>query len=320
MLVKAVKYAVSLSILVIAFSAKCNNFPVTVVDDRNKQVVFETQPKSIASVSVFGADLLQALDKKASGLSTLNHKKSAFLGSHTQDILDLGEVHETNMELLTQLDPDLTIGIRTYTEPFEKKFEEIGKFLAFDMVTYADSVRAIETVGAALGLKPQAQKLNRDFAEKLAAYKQKAPGGLSVVMLWHWGNVQYGFFDHHLTMEIIRSLGVTNSLGESPTPAIKEMNSAPLSMEALLKLNPDVIISFKGEDGPILNHPVWSRLSAVKNNRAYRVNDQYVMPHGPIARDMVLRELAFLFYPEHFPEPTDIPVKARATHSTFTQN
>jgi iron complex transport system substrate-binding protein len=297
-----------------------NTYPVTVTDDRNKQVVFEKKPESVASISVFGADLLAALGKRATGLSTLNHKQSAFLKGQTQGILDLGEVHETNMELLTILDPDLTIGIRNYTEPFEKKFEEIGKFLAYDMVTYKDSNRAIESAGTALGERANALKLNKDFSTSLAAHKEKSQVGLTVVMLWHWGNVQYGFFDHHLTVKIMKELGLTNSIGASPNPKIKKMDSAPISMEALLKLDPDVIISFKGEDGPILNHPVWSKLKAIKNQRAYRVGDQYVMPHGPIARDMVLRELAYLVNPEHFSDPVDIPTGARATQVSFTIN
>ncbi len=136
------------------------------------------------------------------------------------------------------------------------------------------------------------------------------------------GDVIYAFYDHHLTAKIMTDLGVTNSVGASPQPKIKKLDSAPpISMETLLKLNPDIIISFKGESGPpILNHPVWSKLQAVKNNKAYRVSDQYVMPHGPIARDMVLRELAYLFYPDNFEKPIDIPLDASAKLSTFTRN
>ena len=317
---KALWYTLSALLLIACVKAYSNTFPITVTDDRNKQVVFEKKPNSIASVSVFGADLLAALGKKATGLSTLNHKQSAFLGKQTQGVMDLGEVHETNMELLTKLDPDLTIGIRTYTEPFEKKFEEVGKFLAYDMVTYEDSIRAIESAGTALGEQAKAIKLNESFAARLKTYREKAPGNLTVVMLWHWGDVIYAFYDHHLTAKIMTELGVTNIAGPSPQPEIKKLDSAPMSMETLLKLNPDIIISFKGESGPILNHPVWPKLKAIKNNRAYRVNDQYVMPHGPIARDMVLRELAYLFYPENFEKPTDIPKDANAKHSTFTRN
>lgn len=307
-------------ILVCSTAVRANDYPVSITDDRGKQVVFHSQPKKVASVSVFGADLMQALGQKAAGLSTLNHQQSPFLGTQTDSMVDLGEVHETNLEVLSQLDPDLTIGIRTYTEPFEQKFEQVGQFLAFDMITLADSNRIIEQTGTALGYRSQAQALNQQFAEQLQTFKQRVSKSVSVVMLWHWGNVQYAFYDHHLSVEIMRQLGASNAMGASPHPDVEKIDSAPLSMEALLKLNPDVIISFKGEAGPLANHPVWPRLSAVKNGRAYRVADQYVMSHGPIARDMVLREVAHLLYPATFDAPTDIPLAAKASQTKFSSN
>lgn len=293
-------------------------YPVTVTDDRPKKVRFTQRPQSVASISVFGADVLAALGKQATGLSTLNHKQSAFLGERIQHMQDLGEVHETNMELLTQLNPDLIIGIRQYTEPFAKKFEEIGQFLAYDLVTYEDSVRAIESTATALGLQTQAKKLNADFATTLKQHHDKAPGGLTAIMLWHWANIPYAFYDQHLTINIMQQLKVKNAMGTSPYLNMKKPDSAVISMETLLKLNPDVIISFKGDDGPFMPHPVWQHLKAIKNKRAYRVNDQYVMSHGPIARDMVLREMAYLLYPKHFPKPTDIPTTAQAHPMTFS--
>ncbi|AFJ01563.1 putative ABC-type transporter, periplasmic component [Methylophaga frappieri] len=314
--------AILLSVMPLWFSLSAHSadYPLTITDDRGKQVTFNAQPESIASISAFGADLLAALGKQATGMSTLNHQQSAFLGDTINDMVDLGEIHETNMELLTELNPDLTIGIRTYTEPFEKKFEEIGKFLAFDLVTYADSVESVEAVSAALGEADKGKQLNAEFADSLKAHQAKAPGRPSVVFLWHWADVPYGFYNHHLTMEIVSALQAHNAIGDSPQPDVQPLDSAPVSMETLLQLDPDIIVSFKGDAGPIQNHPVWHRLSAVKNGRAYRVGDQYVMPHGPIARDMILRELAYLFYPDHFPEPADIPAAARATAMTFTEN
>ncbi len=300
--------------------ALASSFPVTVKDDRDKSVIFDKKPDSVAAISVFGADLMSALGRQAVGVSTLNQKQSAFLGEQVKEMTNLGEVHETNMELLTEIDPDLIIGIRTYTEPFEEKFEEIGKFLAYDMVNYQDSIRAILSASSALGELEKGQALNAEFAHLLTEHNAKAPGDISAIFLWHWADVPYAFYDHHFTIEMMKQLKVSNILGASPTPQLKVPDATPISMETLLKLDPDVIISFKGDNGPIQNHPVWHRLKAVKNNRAYRVNDQYVIPHGPIARSMVLRELANLFYPDIFPQPVDIPKSARAKTTAFSED
>lgn len=292
-------------------------FPVTVTDDRAKDVTIDSKPQTVASISVFGADVLSKLGKPAAGLSTLNHQQSAFLGDQTANMVDLGEVHETNLEVLTELNPDLIVGLRQYTEPFAPKFEEIGHFLAFDLVTLEDSNRAIAQLGAALGETETSAQLNTDFERLLNEFNQRAPGGVNAVILWHWADIPYGFYDHYLTTQILTALKVNNLVGASPTPSLKKPDSTVISMEALYAMNPDVIISFKGERGDFAYHPVWERLAAVKNQKAFRVNDQYVMPHGPIAREMVLREMAHLFYPEVFAKPTDIPQKAQATQMVF---
>lgn len=298
-------------------AAHAQSYPRTVVDDRNKSVVLQRQPKSVASISTFGADLLTSLGRRVDGLSTLNNKQSAFLGDATAGTVNLGEVHQTNLDVLAKLSPDLIIGLRNYTEPFAKKIEETGKLLAFDLVTLDDSMSAVERASKAVGSEDKGAALNTRFKERLDEYAAKAPKGVSVVFLWHWADVPYAFYSHHLTTHIMGRLGAANVQGDTPTPQLKSPDSAAITMETLLRLNPDVIISFRGDDGPFPNHPVWSRLKAVKNGRAWRVGDQYIMSHGPIARDMVLREMAHLLHPERFTAPKDIPVKARASAMTF---
>ncbi len=294
-----------------------DQFPVSVQDDRQVTVIFDNAPQSVASISVFGADLISALGQQATGLSTLNHRQSAYLGDQTKKMMDLGEVHETDMERLTELNPDLIIGLRQYTEPFANKFEEIGHFMAFDLTTYQDSDQAIQKVSQAMGLNSKGQTLNQEFSDQLAQYEQQAPGKVSAILIWHWADTLYAFYDHYLTTDIMARLKVKNVMGATPTPALKKPDSTVLSMEKLLRLNPDVILSFTGDDRPISYHPVWQKLKAVQNKRVYRINDQYVMPHGPIARDMVLREMAHLFYPQVFDKTSDIPAAAQAKALTF---
>lgn len=308
----------SLVIAVLSSRSALAQFPTTVIDDRKKQVTVEKQPKKVAAISTFGADLLAALDMQAAGISTLNHQVSPYLGDTTKNMIDLGEIHETNLEVLTQLKPDLIIGLRNYTEPFEKKFNQISPFLAYDLVTLDDSNRAIISASKALGKSAQGKTLNSNFAAQLSQLKTTQLKPLSVVLLWHWSDVPYAFYDHHLTVKLMSVLNAKNSVGRSPQPEIKKLDSAPISMEALLKLNPDVIISFKGEPGPFKYHPVWQQLNAVKQGRAYQVADHYVMPHGPIARKLVLEELAHLLHPEKFKAPNKLPTRASAKPMVFS--
>lgn len=292
-------------------------YPVVVTDDRPAPVTFTRAPQTVAAISAFGADVMAALGQPVQALSTLNHRRPAYLGERVAAMVDLGEVHEPNLERLTELSPDLVIGLRQYTEPFERKFEEIGQFLAFDLMTYEDSDRAVVAVARALGDEARGQALNAAFADDVAELADAAPGGVSALLIWHWADTLYAFYDHHLSTTLMNRLQVTNAMGPTPTPEFKKPDAGVLTMEQLLRLNPDVILSFTGDDRPVSRHPVWQRLDAVRNNRVFRISDQYVMPHGPIARELVLREMAHLFYPERFAAPADLPAAARARPLTF---
>ena len=300
-----------------ASSVWAQTYPLSIMDDRKQTVVIAKQPKSVAAISVFGADVMQSLGRQAVGASTLNQSRTLFLGDSAQKMVNLGEVHETNMEVLTELNPDLIIGLRIYTEAHAKKFEEIGDFVAFDLIDYDDSLSAVARLTEALGEAAKGQQMNADFEKQIGEYHQQADGQLSTLFLWYWDESAYAFYDHHLVMDLAQRLKVKNLFGPSPTPEMKNPFAAPISMEKILQLNPQTIIVFKGGDAPISEHPIWPRLQAYQNNRVYRVADHYVMPHGPIARSMVLREIAHLYYPQQFAAPQDIPVAARAKPLVF---
>lgn len=130
--------------------------------------------------------------------------------------MNLGEVHQTNLEVLAQLAPDLIIGLRTYTEPFARKIEETGAFLAFDLKTLDDSLSAVKRTTRALGADSRGAAMNQAFLDELKAAGEHASGKVSAVFLWHWGNVPYAYYSNHLTTQIMGRLKATNVQGEPP--------------------------------------------------------------------------------------------------------
>lgn len=303
----------------LATNGAASGFPVELVDSRGKTVIIKKEPENVASIAAFGADLMAAFGREVVGVSSMNNKLPLYLQPRLGSTVDLGSAHETNLERLTELKPDLTIGLRTYTEPFQNQFEKIGAFLAYDFISLQDSLDAVVSSSRALGKAANGEQLNQHFLATLDAYQQHAPGGLSALFIWHWGDIPWTYYDHHMTVELMRALKVDNALGASPTPKMANPHAAVITMEQLLALNPDVILSFQSGDEPIAYHPVWQRLKAVKNNRAYRVGDHYPQVHGPIARELVLKEMAHIFYPDQFSEPEGIPDSARFKPSQFAK-
>lgn len=290
-------------------------YPITVTDDRPAETTLTAIPQRVAAISIFGADLvtrLAAENGKGSevvALSTRNHALPAYLAPQLSDVADLGSAHETSLERLTTAKPDLTIGIRLYTQTVAHKIEETSPFLAFDLNSWQDSDSAIAVASKALNREVRGEQLNRNFRRQVEQLAAQAPGGQRALFLWIWADTPMAYYsDSHLTPELMTALKADNLMGSDPDGRKAHV----LPMEQLYQLNPDVILLFQGDSGPLPFHPVWPQLNAWKNKRIWRVSDQYVEPHGPIARELVLQEMAHLLYPDRFDAPTNLPEAARA--------
>lgn len=291
--------------------ALADSYPLQVTDDRNVTTTLTQPPQRVASISIFAADLMTKLKVPVVALSTRNNKMPVYLNAQLDQVTDLGAAHETNLERLTQAKPDLTIGIKTYTLPVASKIEEVSPFLAYDFNTWADSDRAIKESSRAVNRTLEGQQLNQQFRKlsaEMAAKVANKPSP-SALLLWIWADTPVAFYaDMHLTPELMSKLNITNVMGLSKQGLMSDV----ISMEKLLQLDPDHILLFQGDEADLPYHPVWEQLSAYKNGKITRVSDQFVEPHGPIAREWVLKEIAHLFYPQQFSAPTNIPAEARA--------
>lgn len=297
-------------------AAFSGDFPVSVMDDRGKIVTIEEQPKAVAGVSVFGADLLQKLGGKAVAVTTFGGKLPAFLGDELDGAADLGARTDANLEVMREMGVDTTIAIRRYTEASADEFEAVGNYLAYDTITFQDSDRAIQSASVALGHPDKGLEINSTFDDLVTEMHDKAPGGVSAMFLWYWEDTLYGYYDHYMTVALQKALKSDNPYGASPTPHTSKPFAGEVSFEELLAYDPDVLFIYRAPGQDIARHPVLERLSAYKNKRMWRVKDQYAESHGPIGREMVLREMAHLLYPDLFEKP-DLPEEASATVVSF---
>lgn len=123
-----------------------------------------------------------------------------------------------------------------------------------------------------------------------------------------WGGATpFAFHTENTSASIVAAIGGDNVPGPK-TPGGEF--GIDISLETMLEKDPEVIFVYdSGPDRPHESNPIWSQLSAVKNNRVFYVGDQWVETNGPIAREIVLREAAHYLYPETFPA---VDVKAEA--------
>ncbi|MBK4217874.1 ABC transporter substrate-binding protein [Paracoccus caeni] len=285
-------------------------------DDRGEVVQIAQQPQRVASLGVFGADMMLALGKSAVGTTTYNGQLPAYLGARPDTMADLGIEPQPNLERLTELQPDLIIGIRRYTEPWADSFAPIAPYIAYDMLTEADSTRAVSSVAVALGAVGTGEKLNAEFEQMKAQMAEQAPGGVSAVFVWLWQDTLYAYYDHVMPASFFSPLKVRNTMGSNPTPELPENFGGPVSYEDILAQDPDVLIVFRAEGNAYPDHPALRRLRAVREGRAWHVGYQYSQPAGPVARKIILQEMAHLLYPDVFADPA-LPDQVRAEPLRF---
>ncbi|GGO84136.1 ferrichrome ABC transporter substrate-binding protein [Marinobacterium nitratireducens] len=302
-----------------AFSALLQAAPVVappaLADDRGTRIE-RLAPERVAAISTFAADSLVALGVTPVGASTFGDRAVPdFLGPAMAQVPSLGQRASTNLELLSELQPELILAIRRYTEPHARQFETIAPFYAFDVIGYDDSLRAVAGIAAALGQADAGRALNDAFEAKVADYAARAPGGIRAVLLAGSGEAPFAYYDHFLSTDLLGRLGATNATGPSPTSDQAIPFGYQISLEQLLALNPDVIFMFASSTRhAYADNPIWPHLEAVQNGRVYEVGLHWKEGGGPIARNLILEEMAWRLYPKHFEQPQ---VPAEIASRTF---
>ncbi|AIC27940.1 MULTISPECIES: ABC transporter substrate-binding protein [Rhizobium] len=282
---------------------------VSIVDDRGVTVEVPAQPKRIASISYFADDVALALGIKpvASTYMTAG-REPAFLLGLTSGMKQIGQRAKPNLELLSEAKPDLIIAIRRYTVGNAAQLQNIAPYVAYNMELLEESYSETAALSKLLGKPERGEQLNADFRKHLAEFAAKAPKDKHPRFLIMWGGATpFAFHTENTSASIVAAIGGDNVPGPK-TPGGEF--GIDLSLETMLEKDPEVIFVYdSGPDRPHESNPIWSQLSAVKNNRVFYVGDQWVETNGPIAREIVLREAAHYLYPDTFPA---VDVKAEA--------
>nr|WP_254683431.1 ABC transporter substrate-binding protein [Ruegeria sp. PR1b] len=285
---------------------------VSIIDDSGSVISVEETAR-IASVSYFGADVALALGiTPVATTYMVEGRDPAFLGGGLEGVAQIGQRASPNIELLAAAQPDLVVAIRRYTEAVADEIRGFSTLLSYDLELFSDSDRKILELGTLLGMADEAQALNAQFRDDLAAYVEQAPAdGPRFAVMWG-GEVPWVFRTENMTASILNTLGGENVAGHNPTPHIRDNWGVEMSLEALLEADPEVIFIYDyGPDRPHEDNPIWSNLSAVQNDRVHYIGDHWVETHGPLGRQMVLREAAHMLYPDTFPA-VDVRAEAAA--------
>lgn len=216
----------------------------------------------------------------------------------TDQIERIGGLLNPNLEKLLGLKADLLIGTPAHNDLSLKLAKQGLHTVLLPNDKFEDIFSAIDSIGILLNKTDQAQNLQRAIRDSLAFYlaqtsqlKQMPKALLSIGREPGTTRKITASGNETFIAEMWLKAGAQNVFADLPA------KYAQISHEALLTLDPDLIIEFKfkekwNSEKNIANKKEWSglhNLKAVRNGQVYVLNGDYTLIPGPriylLARD-----------------------------------
>ncbi|WP_286220736.1 ABC transporter substrate-binding protein [Marinobacter apostichopi] len=268
---------------------------IRLMDDRGHTLRLSEPATRPAAISTFGADVALALGRTPIAVTDYGVSGvPGYLASQLASASGLGPRHQPNLEVLSAVDPDLIIGIRRYTQKDSNQLAAIAPLLALDLITVDDSMRAVALAGQALGATDKASTLNRRFLAQVQSLAERnlADDKPTVALLTSGSETPFLYYDHFLPTALLEEMNFNHVGGAPPNPSSGIPLGYRINLEALLALNPDIILLLPtSRQRAFTMNPIWPYLSAVRNNNVHEVPHYWKEGAGPIARMLILEDI-----------------------------
>ncbi|UXR77925.1 MULTISPECIES: Fe(3+) dicitrate ABC transporter substrate-binding protein [unclassified Staphylococcus] len=267
----------------------------------------EKEPKKVVALEYSFVDALVVLGVKPVGIADDGDKENIIdpIRDKVGDYKSVGDRKQPNLEVISQLKPDLIIAD---SNRHKGNYEQLSKIAPTILLPSLDSdykqnLEAFKTIGKALSKEDEADKRLEAHKEKIEQYqkeitmdkdKKVLPAVISQSgLLAHSDKSYVGQFLHELGFKEALTKDVADQLPEYLNAPYLNMNSEQLS-----DVNPErMFIMVNGEDDPFYvkmkEDKVWNELDAVKNDRVHVVDRlTWAKFRGLISSEEIAKELA----------------------------
>lgn len=246
---------------------------VTVVDQLGREVELDGTPEKIISSYYISTSLLINLgvQDKLVGIEAKAKTREMYkkVAKELIDLPAVGTSKEINVEECANLNPDLVI-IPTRLKEFIPKFEELKiPVIAIEPETLDQFKETVKLIGKAVGKEEKANKLVNYYDDTISKVKELNKN------LTEKQNVYLAGSDSVLktcTSKMYQNYMFEVCGGENVTKELTDGYWTTISVEELVKKNPDVIYmvgyaSYSKDD--ILKDERLKGINAIKNNKVY---------------------------------------------------
>ncbi|MBW4642716.1 MAG: iron-siderophore ABC transporter substrate-binding protein [Goleter apudmare HA4340-LM2] len=281
--------------LIIPKNATINSVNVTSEIRVVKHVMGETKiplyPQRV--VVLGGLDNVLALGIKPIGATTLSDFTfPTYLQDLTSETTKIGTNSQPSLEKILYLKPDLILGFSWNAELYGQLSQIAPTILADQDKEWKDWLKIY---AEALGQTAKAEKLLQEYEQKIESLRQKMGEPLAktkVSLVNFWANYTRLYMNDSFCGSIIKEIGFPR-----PEYEDKDKSQENISLELIPQIGGDVIFLILGGHNELMlkqftNHPLWSRLQAVQQNRVYPVTgDIWIAGWGIIGANRILDDL-----------------------------
>lgn len=282
---------------------------VRVIEHAMGKTEIKGTPKRIVTLYQGATDIAIALGVKPVGVveSWVEQPIYEYLREDLGDTPIVGLETQPNLEEIMKLKPDLIIASKLRHEKIYEQLSKIAPTVTHETVfKFKDTV---ELMGEAMNKEEDAEKLLVDWDNRVADFKKKITAKLGDE--WPIQVSVLNFRTDHARIYVTGFAGdILSELGfvrpESQKKAAQEGNVVLklTTKESIPSMNADVFFTFVADGhnadeeaiqrtyNEWTTHPLWNNLDAVKNDRAYIVDDvAWNMGGGLISANIMLDQI-----------------------------
>ncbi|HXF64361.1 MAG TPA: ABC transporter substrate-binding protein [Caldilineaceae bacterium] len=277
-----------------ALPATTQSGAVVIAHERG-ELTFTDVPQRIIALEYSYMDALIALDVAPVGYA--DDGVPAYLLNHLQgtDAVAVGARNEPNLELISQLQPDLIIADVTRHSEIYDHLNAIAPTLIFDSYrgSYDNQIAIFEALSRVLDKEEQAAaavqaaRAALDEARRVSAAHER-----SIIV----GVLAANGFWVHTTESFKGSLLAALHLPTTVEP-LEGQTQFVMDLEGIAAVNPAaIVVTCAPEDRALWeewsSQPVWQQLDAVQNHQVYVFNrDLWSKSRGILSLHLVLRDM-----------------------------
>jgi iron complex transport system substrate-binding protein len=282
-------------------------FPVTVVDGLGTEVTIEAAPQRIVSMTLGTDELLLDLvgPERLAAVTYLAADATTSNIAGRPELAEIEAVVEPNPspEQIIALEPDLVF-VASFTEA--TVIEQLrGAGLPVFAVSFFSSIEAMQdnilTIGEVVGEAAGAEAIVAQMDAQLAQIEQALePAGDALPGVLYLSTGGWVAGSESTVDDIIRRAGGANVAGDL-------VDWQQISEEALIELNPDVVVlSPYVLDEEFVGNPAFQTMAALENGQVFAISDAYMSATSQyIVRGVEV--LAHHLHPDLVPAPDYLP-------------